>query len=108
MNIKTTAEQSIQRVVNKRLARGASLASVRAWLEHLRDEVWRTGATHEAIKKQLRALPERSDEQAALTALAGLELDAYADGRAIARRDGELDNYRVSCVNRLRTILGVK
>jgi hypothetical protein len=105
---KISPEEAIRRVVDKRLQRGATVENVRAWLEHCRDEVWRTGPAHEAVKKQLRALPARMDERDALTALVGLELDNYADGRVIAQRDGELDNYRVSSVNRLRTILGVK
>lgn len=105
-NTKTTAEQSIRRVIQKRLARGATPESIRSWLEHCRDEVWRSGATHEAIKKLLRNLPELTEERAALDALVAIELDAFAAGVAQAAKDDELDNFRMSCVSRIRTILG--
>lgn len=100
---KTTPEEAIKRVVDKRLRRGATIENVRAWLEHCRDEVWRSGPTHAAIKKMLQDLPEHSAERAAEDALLGQALDGYRKDFDVWRT--ATDELRREYVKKIRVIL---
>jgi exonuclease V gamma subunit len=84
-NHKVTAEHSIQRVIKKRLANGASVESVRLWLEHLLAEVWtRPGATRQAIKSMLANFDKHVGAAGRVNTLLAVELENYRKGMQLA------------------------
>ena len=90
-NHKVTAEHSIQRVIKKRLANGASVESVRLWLEHLLAEVWtRPGATRQAIKSMLANFDKHVGAAGRVNTQLAVELENYRNAMNMKQH---MDNY---------------
>lgn len=102
---------AIRRVIAKRMEHGATPDSIRAWLCHLRDEIYRTpGPTREAVVRLLRetdrAARNQAEETAAVDSILVIELENYRCGHDLCRSDQNLKDLRAVTVAKIRALLG--